>query len=176
MVAPIGEAQTKGAWFRQWRLVSLDGSTLDVADTAENEKAFDRPGTSRGSSTFPKIRFVASLENGTHVLWAARMDRYATDGDPNPVRIFATFPPPTRGGSEPLRSSRAVRSYKLFFRNEFRSRESSFPLPLAVCIHFPTETMIHITGIGIHFLRNRYSHAAEYAGATTCFTEIILIP
>jgi Insertion element 4 transposase N-terminal len=59
VVAPIGEAQTKGAWFRQWRLVSLDGSTLDVADTAENEKAFGRPGTSRGSSAFPKIRFVA---------------------------------------------------------------------------------------------------------------------
>ena len=58
---------------------SLDGSTLDVADTAENEKAFGRPGASRGSSAFPKIRFVALLENGTHVLWAARMAPYATD-------------------------------------------------------------------------------------------------
>ncbi len=79
VVAPIAEAQTKGAWFGQWRLVSLDGSTLDVADTAENEQAFGRPGASRGSSAFPKIRFVALLENGTHVLWAAHMDRYATD-------------------------------------------------------------------------------------------------
>jgi hypothetical protein len=59
--------------------VSLDGSTLDVADTVENEEAFGRPGASRGSSTFPKIRFVALLENGTHVLWAAHMDQYATD-------------------------------------------------------------------------------------------------
>jgi hypothetical protein len=59
--------------------VSLDGSTLDVADTAENDQAFGRPGASRGSSAFPKIRFVALLENGTHVLWAACMDRYATD-------------------------------------------------------------------------------------------------
>ncbi len=59
--------------------MSLDGSTLDVADTAENEKAFGRPGASRGSSAFPKIRFVALLENGTHVLWAAHMDQYATD-------------------------------------------------------------------------------------------------
>jgi Insertion element 4 transposase N-terminal/Transposase DDE domain len=79
VVAPLAEAHTKGAWFRQWRLVSLDGSTLDVADTAENEKAFGRPGASRGHSAFPKIRFVALLENGTHVLWAARMGRYATD-------------------------------------------------------------------------------------------------
>jgi hypothetical protein len=79
MVTPIAEKRTKGAWYRQWRLVSLDGSTLDVADTVENDEAFGRPGTSRGSSAFPKIRFVALLENGTHVLWAAHMDPYATD-------------------------------------------------------------------------------------------------
>jgi Insertion element 4 transposase N-terminal/Transposase DDE domain len=79
VVAPIAEKRTKGAWFRQWRLVSLDGSTLDVADTVENDAAFGRPGASRGSSAYPKIRFVALLENGTHVLWAAHMDQYATD-------------------------------------------------------------------------------------------------
>ncbi len=79
VVVPIAEKRTQGAWYRQWRLVSLDGSTLDVADTAENDKAFGRPGASRGSSAFPKIRFVGLLENGTHVLWAAHMDPYATD-------------------------------------------------------------------------------------------------
>jgi len=79
IVVPIAEKQTKGAWFREWRLISLDGSTLDTADTVENEKAFGRPGASRGSSAFPKIRFVALLESGTHVLWAARMDKYRTD-------------------------------------------------------------------------------------------------
>jgi hypothetical protein len=79
VVAPIAEKRTKGAWYRQWRLVSLDGSTLDVADTAENDKAFGRPGASRGSSAYPKVRFVGLLENGTHVLWAARIDKYATD-------------------------------------------------------------------------------------------------
>ncbi len=78
VVVPIAEKHTRGAWFRQWRLVSLDGSTLDIADTLENEKAFGRPGSSRGSSAFPKIRFVALLENGTHVLWGARMSPYAT--------------------------------------------------------------------------------------------------
>ena len=79
VVAPIAENRTRGAWYRQWRLVSLDGSTLDVADTVENDEAFGRPGASRGSSAFPKIRFVALLENGTHVLWNARMADYATD-------------------------------------------------------------------------------------------------
>jgi hypothetical protein len=79
IVAPIAGPQTRGAWYRRWHLMSLDGSTLDTADTVENEQAFGRPGASRGSSAFPKIRFVALLESGTHVLWAARMAKYAID-------------------------------------------------------------------------------------------------
>lgn len=79
VVAPIAKSNTRGAWYRQWRLVSLDGSTLDVADTVENDEAFGRPGVSRGASAFPKIRFVALLENGTHVLWNGRLANYATD-------------------------------------------------------------------------------------------------
>ena len=79
VVSPLAEPRTRGAWYRQWRLVSLDGSTLDVADTVENDRAFGRPGASRGASAYPKIRFVGLLENGTHVLWAAHVDRYATD-------------------------------------------------------------------------------------------------
>jgi hypothetical protein len=79
VVIPIAERRTKGAWYRNWRLVSLDGSTLDVADSAENEEVFGRPGASRGSSAFPKLRFVGLLENGTHVLWAAQLAPYAID-------------------------------------------------------------------------------------------------
>ena len=79
VVTPIAGRDTKGAWYRDWRLITLDGSTLDIADTAENEKEYGRPGASRGSSAFPKIRLVGLLENGTHVLWAARMAPYATD-------------------------------------------------------------------------------------------------
>lgn len=79
LVGPIAEKRTQGAWYRNWRVVSLDGSSLDVADTEENEKAFGRPGASRGQSAFPKLRFVALLENGTHVLWAARLGPFATD-------------------------------------------------------------------------------------------------
>jgi hypothetical protein len=94
VVAPIAEKRTRGAWYRQWRLVSLDGSTLDVADTAENEQAFGRPGASRGSSAYPKIRFVGLLESGTHVLWAARMDQYKTDE----ITLAAAVVPALRKG------------------------------------------------------------------------------
>src|SRR5207244_6491501 len=37
VVKPIAVAATKGAWYGAWRLVSLDGSTLDVADEKVNE-------------------------------------------------------------------------------------------------------------------------------------------
>ncbi len=67
---------TKGAWYRKWRLVSIDGSTLDVSDTARNEAAFGRPGASRGNSAFPQIRFVSLVENGTHVLFGTRLGGY----------------------------------------------------------------------------------------------------
>jgi hypothetical protein len=49
-------------WYRHWRLVSLDGSTLDIADDPANGEAFGRPGSSRGRSAFPQIRFVALAE------------------------------------------------------------------------------------------------------------------
>src|SRR4051794_26275128 len=48
VVRPIATRARKGAWYREWRLVSLDGSCLDVADTAANGTAFGRPGASRG--------------------------------------------------------------------------------------------------------------------------------
>ncbi len=78
VVRPIALPATLGAWYRQWRLVSLDGSTLDVADEAVNAAAFGRPGSSRGGSAYPQIRFVALVENGTHVLFASQMSGCTT--------------------------------------------------------------------------------------------------
>src|SRR5206468_2844217 len=44
VVRPVAVAATKGAWYREWRLVSIDGSTLDVAGEKGNNEAFGRPG------------------------------------------------------------------------------------------------------------------------------------
>ena len=80
IVAPIAidesKRKTKGAWYHKWLLVSIDGSTLDVADTKANEDAFGRPGASRGKSAYPQIRFVSLAENGTHVLFGSKMGPY----------------------------------------------------------------------------------------------------
>src|SRR3954454_6421383 len=71
---------TKGARYREWRLVSLDGSCLEVADTTENATAFGRPGGGRGEGAFPQVRFVALVENATHVLFGTRPGGFA-DGE-----------------------------------------------------------------------------------------------
>lgn len=61
LVKPVAVAATKGAWYGSWRLVSLDGSTLDVADERGNSQAFGRPGARRNTSAYPQIRFVVRI-------------------------------------------------------------------------------------------------------------------
>jgi Insertion element 4 transposase N-terminal/Transposase DDE domain len=78
IVRPIATGATKGAWYGGWRVVSLDGSTLEVADEDANDAAFGRPVAQRGKSAFPQIRFVSLVENGTHVLFGTRMAGYGT--------------------------------------------------------------------------------------------------
>lgn len=78
LVEPIAGGATPGAWYRDWRLVSLDGSCLDVADELANAATFGRPGASRGASAYPQLRFVALVENGTHVLFGTQMGSYGT--------------------------------------------------------------------------------------------------
>lgn len=78
VVRPIAVEATQGAWYRGWHVVSLDGSTLDIADERANEEAFRRPGAKRGKSAYPQIRFVSLVESGTHVLFGSQMGGYST--------------------------------------------------------------------------------------------------
>ena len=80
-VAPVAVAGTPGAWYRGWRVMSLDGTTLDVGDTAANARAFGRPASARGvnaTGAFPQVRVVGLLENGTHAICAAQLGPYTT--------------------------------------------------------------------------------------------------
>ena len=73
VAVPLATAATPGAWYRGWRLMGIDGTCLDVADTPANEAAFGRPGTGRGAGAgaFPQARLVGLAECGTHALTAA---------------------------------------------------------------------------------------------------------
>jgi hypothetical protein len=71
---PLATPDTKGAWYRRWRLLAVDGTTLEVADTPANQAAFGRPKTHRGEqAAFPQVRVVAVAECGTHAIVDATM-------------------------------------------------------------------------------------------------------
>ena len=76
--APLAGESTRGAFYREWRLMSLDGTCLDVADTPQNEAAFGRPGTGRGEGVgaFPQLRLVALSESGTHAICEVALGPY----------------------------------------------------------------------------------------------------
>jgi hypothetical protein len=73
---PLAEADTPGAWYRGRRLVSLDGTTIDLPDSPGLERRFGRPGASRGASSFPQLRLMTLVETGTHAIFAMAFDRY----------------------------------------------------------------------------------------------------
>jgi hypothetical protein len=71
VAVPLAGPGTAGAFYREWRLMSIDGTCLDVADTAANADAFGRPGSGRGAGAFPQVRVVGLAECGTHALVSA---------------------------------------------------------------------------------------------------------
>jgi len=104
---PLASADTAGAFYRGLRLVALDGSTLDVPDTAANRAHFGKPGASRGRAAFPQLRLLGLIETGTHGFFAAAIGPYARGEQtlatevlpalkPDMLcladRLFATFP------------------------------------------------------------------------------------
>ena len=73
VLTPLADERTPGAFVeglkQRYRLVSLDGSCLEVADQSANAQAFGYPSTGQGRTGYPQIRFTALVENGTHALF-----------------------------------------------------------------------------------------------------------
>jgi hypothetical protein len=65
---PMATHQTVGASYRGWRLMGLDGTTLDLPDTPANARAFGRPATARAAGAFPQLRLLALCELGTRAI------------------------------------------------------------------------------------------------------------
>jgi hypothetical protein len=90
---PLATASTRGAFYRDWRLVSVDGTCLDVADTPANDQEFGRPGSSRreGGGAFSQVRLVALAESGTHAIFDAALGPYATGERELADRLFSSL-------------------------------------------------------------------------------------
>jgi hypothetical protein len=66
---PLAGPDTPGSWLAGRRLVAIDGTCLDLADTPANADFFGRPASSRGEqSAFPQARVVALAECVTHAI------------------------------------------------------------------------------------------------------------
>ncbi|WP_260609292.1 IS4 family transposase [Streptomyces sp. WAC 01325] len=72
---PMGTEATPGCFWRGLRLLAVDATCWDVADSPANEAAFGRPGNSRGhdKSCFPQVRMACLIEVGTHVVLDAEL-------------------------------------------------------------------------------------------------------
>jgi hypothetical protein len=75
---PLATRATRGAWYRDWRVLIVDGTCLDVPDTPVNEQTFGRPGSSRGEGkgAFPQVRVLGLVEGGTHAIVDAVQGAY----------------------------------------------------------------------------------------------------
>jgi hypothetical protein len=92
---PLAAPETRGAWYRGLRLVAIDGTVLDVPDTAENEDRFGRPGSGRGEGggAFPQVRLVGVGECGTHAIFAAAMGSCLTAEKALAEQVLAALAP-----------------------------------------------------------------------------------
>ena len=63
----------------RWRGLSMwgmDGTTLNVPDTVDNEEEFGLPGSSRGRPGYPQVRLVALMALRSHLLRGASFGAY----------------------------------------------------------------------------------------------------
>lgn len=65
---PLASEATPGAFLFGYRLMTIDGTTEEVADSAENAAVFGRHQSGRGESAYPQLRGVYLAEGGTHAI------------------------------------------------------------------------------------------------------------
>jgi hypothetical protein len=95
VAGPIATREMRGAFLGGLRLMAVDGTTLDLADTTENERAFGRPTTARGSQrgAFPQVRVVALIETGTHAICDAVLRPCRCGEVPAALRLLRSIGP-----------------------------------------------------------------------------------
>ena len=68
---PLATIGTPGAFYRNWALVAIDSTTLDVFDSPANTEHFSKPATPIGEAAYAKARITAIAECGTHAVLGA---------------------------------------------------------------------------------------------------------
>ncbi|GAB3803570.1 IS4 family transposase [Micromonospora zhanjiangensis] len=68
---PLAGPGTKGAWLARRRLMAIDATSVDVADTPANVERFGRMGSGPKASAYPKLHVAALAECGSHAIVGA---------------------------------------------------------------------------------------------------------
>lgn len=90
---PVATPQTPGAYAFGLLLVSIDGTVLDVPDSADNDAVFDRYAGGNGRAPNPQVRLTVLIECATHAVLAARFDGTQTSEHVMADAIFTDLQP-----------------------------------------------------------------------------------
>jgi hypothetical protein len=75
--------------------MSIDGTCIDVADTAANEAVFQRPASNRPDAiaAYPQLRLVGLAECGTHAIVDVAIGPYSSAEQKIAPEVFASLEP-----------------------------------------------------------------------------------
>jgi hypothetical protein len=90
---PLATPETPGAFLFGLRLMAIDGTVEDVADTPANAAAFGRHHGGRGDSAFPQVQGVYLVECGTHAVVDAGFWPYSTSERVGGFRLLRSVGP-----------------------------------------------------------------------------------
>ena len=113
LARPLADEDTRGCWWRGRRVMAIDGSTGELADSPELEAAFGGPTAKKGRRTGPpQARVVGLVECGTRALVDVAIGRFR-DGE---SRLAALLVRSIRPGMLLLadRNFPSVRLWRLF--------------------------------------------------------------
>src|SRR5215472_15176678 len=68
--------QIPSAFFGRYRLMAIDGTVFNTADTEANEKAFGRSSNQFGPGAYPQVRCVLLVECGSHATVGLEINPY----------------------------------------------------------------------------------------------------
>jgi hypothetical protein len=90
---PLATPDTLGAFLFGLRLMALDGTTEDLADTPANAAVFGRHHNDRGPGAFPQVKGVYLVECGTHAIIDAGFWPYHTSERVGGFRLLRSVKP-----------------------------------------------------------------------------------
>ncbi len=109
VAVPLARPGTRGAWFRSWRVMAIDGVVLDIPDTPENNAEFEHSTGGKGESAFPVVRVVGLAECGTHAIVSAALGTWSTGEQTLVPQLLPDLEPDML-----VLADRGLYSYRLF--------------------------------------------------------------